>query len=182
MDSTRWHPCRRKARREGVHGGARAELEKEGAPVSVTLIEPAAIDTPFFEHAKSTMEGNPRPPRPVYAPEIVARAILDCAERPVRDLIVGGSGRAMVGMARKFPWLSDRLFRSVVYVEQQPDRREEGSLYEPSEPYGKERVAHAGRVRERSAYTYASLHPVMAAAALGLTAALAGAVVAVARR
>jgi len=33
----------------------RMEVEKEGAPVSLTLIKPGAIDTPFPEHARNYM-------------------------------------------------------------------------------------------------------------------------------
>src|SRR5690606_22492453 len=74
----------------------RLELEEEGAQVSVSLLKPTGIDTPFFEHAKNYMDGNPKPPPPAYAPEVVARAILRCAQHPVRDLVVGGSGRMIV--------------------------------------------------------------------------------------
>jgi short-subunit dehydrogenase len=56
----------------------RMELEKEGAPISVTLIKPAAIDTMFAVHAKNYMDKEPALPPPIYAPEIVAKAILYC--------------------------------------------------------------------------------------------------------
>src|SRR5581483_12409531 len=54
----------------------RIELEKEGAPISVTLIKPTTIDTPFFRHAKTYMNAQPVEPSPMYAPDIVAKAIL----------------------------------------------------------------------------------------------------------
>jgi len=53
----------------------RMELEDEGAPVSVTLVKPASINTPFFDHAKSEMGATPKPVPPVYAPEVVADVI-----------------------------------------------------------------------------------------------------------
>ena len=56
--------------------------EHEGAPVSVTLIQPAAIDTPYPEHAKSYLGVEPTHQPPVYAPEVVARAILASATGP----------------------------------------------------------------------------------------------------
>src|SRR5215212_693259 len=48
----------------------RMELEESGAPVSVTLIKPSAIDTPYMEHARSYLEseGTKNPP-PSYDPE-----------------------------------------------------------------------------------------------------------------
>ena len=64
----------------------RMELEKEGAPVSLTLIKPGAIDTPFPEHARNYMEAEPKHPAPVYDPSVVADAIIFCAEHARRDL------------------------------------------------------------------------------------------------
>src|ERR687884_580384 len=69
---------------KGFTDALRMELEAEGAPVSVTLIKPGAIDTPYPEHAKNYMEREPALPPPVYAPEVVAEAILYCAENPER--------------------------------------------------------------------------------------------------
>jgi hypothetical protein len=69
----------------------RMELEKESAPIAVTLIKPAAIDTMFVAHAKNYMDKEPSLPPPVYAPELVAKAILYAAQHPKRDVFVGGA-------------------------------------------------------------------------------------------
>src|SRR4051812_32976426 len=37
--------------------GLRMELEEEGAPIAVTLLKPASIDTPFFDKAKTVSGG-----------------------------------------------------------------------------------------------------------------------------
>ena len=70
----------------------RMELEEEGAPVAVTLVKPASIDTPFFEKARTYLGVEPQPVPPVYAPEVVSEVILHAAEHPLRELIAGGSG------------------------------------------------------------------------------------------
>jgi NAD(P)-dependent dehydrogenase (short-subunit alcohol dehydrogenase family) len=57
---------------KGFTDALRVELEEEGAPISVTLIKPSSIDTPYFQHAKNYMEVEPKPPAPVYAPEVVS--------------------------------------------------------------------------------------------------------------
>ncbi|MDQ3805316.1 MAG: SDR family oxidoreductase, partial [Acidobacteriota bacterium] len=54
---------------KGFTDALRMELEAEGAPVSVTLVKPGSIDTPFPENAKNLMEKEPTLPPPVYAPE-----------------------------------------------------------------------------------------------------------------
>ena len=66
----------------------RMELEAEGAPVSVTLVKPGTIDTPYRKHAKNLLEKEPALPPPAYAPEAAADAILHCAETPVRDVML----------------------------------------------------------------------------------------------
>ncbi len=78
---------------KGFTDSLRLELAHDGAPVSVTLIQPAAIDTPYPQHARSYLGVQPKHLPPVYTPEIVAEAILDCAEHPERNVLVGGSAK-----------------------------------------------------------------------------------------
>jgi short-subunit dehydrogenase len=60
----------------------RMELMHEHAPIHVTLILPAGINTPFFNHARSKLGELPQPAPPVYKPELVAEAIVHAASRP----------------------------------------------------------------------------------------------------
>ena len=150
----------------------RMELEKEGAPVSLTLIKPGAIDTPFPEHARNYMEAEPKQSAPVYDPSVVAEAILFCAEHSRRDLIVGGGGK-MTSALHNVPRVADRYMRATMFEGQKmrrPSRRErEDSLYEP-QGGGRERGNYPGTVRKRSLYTMTSIHRVatmLSAAAVG---------------
>ena len=59
----------------GYTDALRMELEHDRLPITVTLVKPASIDTPFIEHARNYMPDAPTLPPPVYAPEVVARAI-----------------------------------------------------------------------------------------------------------
>src|SRR5215207_3805846 len=92
---------------KGFTDALRMELEEAGAPVSVTLIKPAAINTPFPQHAKNYTEHEPKLPAPVYPPEEVASVILHAAQRPMRDVYVGGAGPAMSVFSRFAPRLMD---------------------------------------------------------------------------
>jgi NAD(P)-dependent dehydrogenase (short-subunit alcohol dehydrogenase family) len=56
----------------------RMELEEQGVPISVTLVKPASIDTPFFEKAKTYLGVEPQPVPPVYAPEVVSTRRRSC--------------------------------------------------------------------------------------------------------
>lgn len=166
---------------KGFTNSLRIELEHDGAPVSVTLLKPAAIDTPFFEHAKNYLDGNPKPPPPAYAPDVVARAILRCAERPVRDLVVGGSGRALIGLTRLLPRATDHLYAATMFDAQKTDRHTRhdraGALYTTGPFNGRERGQYDGVVRRRSFTTDISLRStesvlgvaLLGAAVFGLT-------------
>src|SRR5688572_2969734 len=156
--------CASKHAVKGYTDALRMELEKEGAPISVTLIKPSTIDTPYRQHAKNLMPVEPLNPPPVYAPETVADVILHCAEIPERDVYIGGGGKAMSASGYYAPRLTDKLMEATMFSLQQsdeprpPDRQD--SLHAASAD-GDERGGYPGHVAESSAYTRASLHPIL---------------------
>jgi NAD(P)-dependent dehydrogenase (short-subunit alcohol dehydrogenase family) len=101
---------------KGFTDALRVELEEEGAPISVTLIKPSSIDTPYFQHAKNYMEVEPKPPAPVYAPEVVANAILRAAEHPIRDITIGGGGRVLTALGTALPRLTDFYMERTMFA------------------------------------------------------------------
>lgn len=146
----------------------RMELEEEGAPVSVTLVKPGSIDTPLFDKARTYLRAEPQPVPPVYAPEVVAEAILHCAQHPTRDVIAGGMGKVL-SVANDFPRLADKYMERKTFRSQQTDKPAGGrpdNLYEPVQYDGGERGSNwTGRTKSTSLYTSAALHPERAAAA-----------------
>jgi hypothetical protein len=92
---------------------------------------------------------------------VVARAILECAEHPVRDVFVGGGGRMIAGMGSVAPRLTDKYLERSMFDSQKYDHPggSTDSLYEPSAPVGRERGKYDGHVMRSSAYTTAALHP-----------------------
>jgi short-subunit dehydrogenase len=148
----------------------RMELEEAGVPISVTLVKPASIDTPFFDKAKTYLGVEPQPVPPVYAPEVVSEVILEAAQRPVREVIAGGSG-AKLSAARFAPRLADLYMERWTFESQRTDKPVNGrpdNLYEPVTDDGGERGRNwAGHTRESSIYTRAFLYPKAAAAICG---------------
>lgn len=156
---------------KGFTDALRMELEEEGAPISVTLIKPSTIDTPYFKHAKNYMAVEPKPPAPVYAPEVVANAILRAAEHPVRDITIGGGGRLISALGTALPRLTDFYMERAMFDSQRsdiPSREREGNLYVHSSEEGNERGGYRGHVMESSVYTRAALSPGKALLAAGL--------------
>lgn len=153
---------------KGWTDALRAELGYYGAPVSVTLIKPGPIDTPYARHAKNYLEDAPVHVPPVYAPESVAAAILHCAATPVRDMFVGSAAKVVATLNKLSPRLTDKLVAHTVipgtHSGEPPYARD--ALHEPSEDL-RERGSYPGVVRP-SLYTRASMHPMLAASALAL--------------
>ena len=75
---------------KGYVDSLRLELMHEKAPVSVSLIQPSGINTPFVDKALNQMNARAMIPPPIYSPDLVAEAILHAAQTPTRDMIVGG--------------------------------------------------------------------------------------------
>ena len=170
--------CASKHAVKGYTDALRMELEKEGSPISVTLIKPSSIDTPYIHHAKNLLPAEPLNPPPVYAPETVAEAILYCAEHPERDVFVGAGGKALSEFAHYAPRMMDKWMEATMFNVQRSDepRRngQQDSLHTPSED-GQERGGYPGHVAESSAYTKAALNPLLACSLMaGLGLAIAG--------
>lgn len=139
----------------GYTDALRMELEHDRVPIAVSLVKPSAIDTPYLDHARNYMSQAPNFPPPVYEPDLVAHAILRCAERPTREITVGGGGRMMALMGRVAPRTMDRYMEAAMFRQQQdPDRAvdHEDSLYAPSRD-GLARGPYTGHVMRSSAYT-----------------------------
>ncbi|WP_375450742.1 SDR family oxidoreductase [uncultured Devosia sp.] len=84
------------ASKHAVHAATetlRMELERDGAPISVTLIQPASMHTPFAERARSYLDAPPRLPPLLYDPRLVADAVLFAAAHRRRTLRVGSAGQ-----------------------------------------------------------------------------------------
>ena len=121
---------------KGFTDALRVEVEQvDKAPVSITLIQPTAVDTPFPQHARNYLATEPQLPSPQIDPEDVARAILKAAVTPERNVKVGAMAKMNTTIAKVAPRLGDKMSASYVERQQtdQPPRNPEGALYRPSE-------------------------------------------------
>jgi short-subunit dehydrogenase len=120
---------------KGYTDALRIELEADKAPVSVTLIQPTAVDTPFPEHAGNYLDQEPKLPTPMIEPEKVASAILEAATEPTRDVRVGAMAVVNTAMAKVMPTLADMMARMQMGRQQrnEPPRAREGTLYQAGE-------------------------------------------------
>jgi short chain dehydrogenase len=141
----------------GYTDALRMELEHDDLPITITLVKPGSINTPFVEHARNYMDEAPTLPPPVYAPEVVAETILRCAERRFREVTVGGGGRMLTLMGRVVPRTTDVYMERSLF-DQQKDKsgrvQSRDSLYYPTED-GNASGPYEGHVMRSSLYTRA---------------------------
>jgi short-subunit dehydrogenase len=120
---------------KGFTDALRVELKHDKIPVSVTLIQPGATDTPFPQHARNYMEQEPALPKPMDDPFHVAKKILEAATHEKHSIKVSGEAKLNVLMAKFAPKLADKIGTKQVerqhYAE--PPRNPAGSLHEPSD-------------------------------------------------
>ncbi len=120
---------------KGFTDALRVELEVEGAPVSVSLIQPTAVDTPYPQHARNYMEQEPKLPSPMIDPQKVADAILHAACNPDRDVKVGAMSKLNTTIGKLLPGIGDKM--SGAQADRQhydePPRNPEGALFVPGQ-------------------------------------------------
>jgi short-subunit dehydrogenase len=148
---------------KGFTDSLRMELEEEKAPISVTLIKPAGINTPYPQHAKNYTDHELTLPPPVYAPEEVANAILYAAENPKRDIYIGSGSKIMSSMNKYAPgvvdWVNEKFMIGAQLCKERASHRSD-ALHQYAED-GEVSGNYQGHVRKTSLYTRASLHPVL---------------------
>ena len=172
------------AAKHGIDGfleALRVELKHEGWPIGVTQVMPAAINTPFFDKARTKLRVKPMGAPPIYEPETVADVILYAAEYPTRDVVAGGAAQAMIVNQRLSPRMMDAVlatragFGPQMTDEPKPEDAPD-NLFGPIPGHDTARNGF-GSARPRSLYNWLQTHPfarrgALAAAALSLLAAV----------
>ncbi len=115
---------------KGFTDALRRELIESKVPVSVTLIQPTAVNTPFPESARNYMDHEPKLPTPQIDPWRVAEAILGAAVKPEREVKVGTMARINTAAFKLAPGLADWIARK---ENDAPPVRPTGALYTAGE-------------------------------------------------
>lgn len=138
---------------KGFTDALRVEVEEvDEAPVSITLIQPTATDTPFPQHGRNYQDAEAKLPDPIIEPQRVADAILEAAETPTRAKKVGAMAVLNTAMAKLLPGLGAKMASKQVdrQRDDEPPRHPEGALHQPSEATGVVGQVHGTGGREPS--------------------------------
>lgn len=132
------------AAKHGIDGfleSLRVELQHQKLPISVTNVMPASINTPLFDKARTKLGVKPQGVPPIYQPSLVADAILDVAEHPKRDVVVGDAGKMILLAQRISPSLVDAYMVRTAFEGQRTNEPKSqdapDNLFEPIQGYNK---------------------------------------------
>jgi len=84
------------------------ELRHEHSKVRVCMVQLPAVNTPQFDWNDTDFSQHPMPVKPIFQPEVPARAVRYVAEHPRRNIWVGASTAATILGNRLAPGLLDR--------------------------------------------------------------------------
>jgi short-subunit dehydrogenase len=96
---------------KGFTEALRKEVAAARLPVSVTLIQPAAVNTPFPDNARNYTDREPELPTTLLDPWQVAGAILHAAVLPRRDVNAASMAKRSVVAPKLAPGLADWMAR-----------------------------------------------------------------------
>ena len=100
--------CASKAAIRGFTDSLRSELIRENSRVAVCMVQLPAVNTPQFEVVRNRLGGHPQPVPPVYQPEVIAREVVRCIQKPRREVWIGWSTVRALLAQRLVPALLDR--------------------------------------------------------------------------
>jgi short-subunit dehydrogenase len=158
---------------KGFTNALRMELLRDRAPISLSLVKPGAVDSPYDRHSRNLAGYAAQIPQPVYATHVVADAILWCAAHPTREITVGGGGRLIAAFYAALPGVAEPLFARFAPVLKR-DRSSgyepyEDGLYEASDD-GLDEEVYYPMVRQFSVIAEARKHPGITAGTVALVA------------
>jgi NAD(P)-dependent dehydrogenase (short-subunit alcohol dehydrogenase family) len=110
--------CASKAAARTYFESARVEQQKHRTGVDVCLVLPPGINTPQFDRGRQKLGLQPQPVPPIYEPELVAEAILRCAERPERELAVTFTTQKLLWGQKLSPRAGDLVLRRTGWKQQ----------------------------------------------------------------
>jgi len=124
--------------KHGIHGffeSLRSELIYEKSDINLCMVQLPAMNTTQFGFVKSYLPNKPQPMGRIYQPEVAARAIVEVARNPKREIYVGyPTVQTIIGNKFIPAYLDKYLAKNAIKGQQtdepaDPDRKD--NLYAP---------------------------------------------------
>ncbi len=119
--------CGAKHAIKGFFESLRCELRHRRSNVHATMVQLPGLNTPQFDHCLSRMPRHPQPVKPIFEPEVAARAIFWAAHHRRRELYVGFPTVYTIIGNKLAPWLAERYLAAKAVDGQQNDQPFDGT-------------------------------------------------------
>ncbi|MBV9310987.1 MAG: SDR family oxidoreductase [Solirubrobacterales bacterium] len=127
--------CGAKHAIKGMFESVRCELRNRGSHIHMTMVQLPGLNTPQFDHCLSRMPRHPQPVKPIFQPEVAARAIYWAAHHRRAQLYVGFPTLYTILGNKMAPWLAERYLARTAVEGQQTGEQFDGAaamnLYQP---------------------------------------------------
>ena len=97
----------------GFLNSLRVELRAQRSPVRIAMLNPGAIDTPFWKHATSATGKLPRHPPEGYTASVMGDGLVELAKWPRPEVTIGLEGKLIERLWTTWPAAGDVLLRFV---------------------------------------------------------------------
>lgn len=143
--------CASKHAINGFISSIRSELIREGSPITVSLVQLPAINTPQFDWALNRLAKKPQPAPPIFQPSVAAKAVLRAVREGRREYFVGSSVLQLVFGNMALPnWLDHKLADAGAEQQKSEDNEPGGRPNNLSEPVGDMPSQARGRFTDRA--------------------------------
>jgi short-subunit dehydrogenase len=142
----------------GLSEALRAELADE-PDIHVCSLLPYAVDTEHFESGANHVGRDAHAMPPMQAPEKVARAMVELAERPVRERHVPRVAVAGLALHAAFPRTVERILLEALdrwHFGDEPEASKRGNLDQPEKSSGRVHGEHKPRLSTAALLLYAA--------------------------
>lgn len=124
--------------KHAIHGffeSLRSELIHDKSNVKLSMVQLPAMNTTQFGWVKSYLENKPKPMGKIYEPEVAARAVVEVARNPKREVYVGYPTLKTIIGNKIVPHYLDYYLAKTGYKGQQTDEPEspdrQNNLWQP---------------------------------------------------
>ncbi|MDB2407446.1 SDR family oxidoreductase [Jannaschia sp.] len=114
--------CGAKHAVEGFTQSLRIELARSARPITLSMVQLPAINTPQFDWARNRMDKHPQPAPPIFQPEVAARAVLRAIDTDAREILVGRSVLKLMAGNMMFPQTVESQLTQMGVEVQKSDR------------------------------------------------------------
>ena len=83
--------CGAKHAVEGFTQALRIEIVRAERPITVSMVQLPAVNTPQFDWARNRTDRKQQPAPPIFAPDVAARGVMQAIDTDAREVLVGRS-------------------------------------------------------------------------------------------